>query len=228
MVAVLAIMVLLVAVHHSQLPPAPAAQVVAVPPPRAVEPVVVPPSRPAELVVVLPSADGHTGAVVVERAGSRIVLDQPYAADRFGHESGSVRLSESGPIRLSESEVRGTFGATLAAIPPRPASFLLYFIRGSDELTEESKGELARMLAELRLRAAPDILVIGHTDRVGKEEDNDRLSLARAERVRQSLVAQGIAAQHIRASGRGEREPVVPTADGVDEPRNRRVEINVR
>ncbi|HEV3009509.1 MAG TPA: OmpA family protein, partial [Burkholderiales bacterium] len=66
------------------------------------------------------------------------------------------------------------------------------------------------------------------TDRVGKDADNDRLSLQRAERVRQSLVAQGIAAERIRASGRGERELVTPTADGVDEPRNRRVEINVR
>jgi outer membrane protein OmpA-like peptidoglycan-associated protein len=217
-VAVLAIMVLLVAVHYQ--PPPPAAETVVVPPPAAVELVVVPPSPAAELVVVLPSADGHTGAVVVERAGSRIVLDQPYAADRVGR--------ESGPVRLSEREVRSTFGATLAAIPPRPVSFLLYFIRGSDELTEESRGELARMLAELRLRPAPDVLVIGHTDRVGKDADNDRLSLQRAERVRQSLVAQGIAAERIRASGRGERELVMPTADGVDEPRNRRVEINVR
>ena len=219
MVAVLAIMVLLVAVHY-QPPPSPAAQPVAAPPPPAAELVVVPPSPAAELVVVLPSADGHTGAVVVERAGRRIVLDRPYAADRIGH--------ESGPVRLSELEVRSTFGTTLAAIPARPASFLLYFIRGSDELTEESKGELARMLAELRLRAAPDILVIGHTDRVGNDANNDRLSLQRAERVRQSLVGQGIAAERIRASGRGEREPVVQTADGVDEPRNRRVEINVR
>ena len=221
MVAVLAIMVLLVAVHY-QLPAPPAAQVseVAVAPPPAVKPVAPPPSPAAELVVVLPSADGHTGAVVVERAGSRIVLDQPYAADRFGQ--------ESGPVRLSEREVRDTFAATLAAIPARPASFLLYFIRGSDELTEESKGQLARMLAELRLRALPDILVIGHTDRIGKDADNDRLSLARAERVRQSLIAQGIAGDRIRAAGRGEREPLVPTPDGVEEPRNRRVEINVR
>ena len=219
MVAVLAIMVLIVAVHY-QLPPSPAAELVVAPPSPAVEPVAVPPPPARELVVVLPSADGHTGAVVVERSGSRIVLDQPYAADRFGH--------ESGPVRLSEREVRSMFEATLAAIPARPASFLLYFIRGSDELTEESKGQLARMLADLRLRPAPDILVIGHTDRVGKDADNDRLSLQRAERVRQNLVAQGIAGERIRASGRGEREPVIATTDGVDEPRNRRVEINVR
>jgi outer membrane protein OmpA-like peptidoglycan-associated protein len=199
MVAVLAIMALLiVAAHHQPSVPPPA----------------------AELVVVLPSADGHTGAVVVEYDGNRTVLDQPYAANRIGR--------QSGPARLTESEVRGTFGAALATIPARPASFLLYFTAGTDELTDESKAELARMLDELRRRPSPDILVIGHTDRVGSEPDNDRLSLQRAERVRTSLAAQGIAGERIRAAGRGEREPVVQTADGVDEPRNRRVEINVR
>jgi OmpA-OmpF porin, OOP family len=178
------------------------------------------PSPAAELVVVLPSADGHTGAVVVQREGSRVVLDQPYAANRTSR--------ETGPAQLTEREVRSTFGSTLAAIPARPAFFLLYFIAGTDELIDESKAALARMLDELRRRPSPDILVIGHTDRVGNDADNDQLSLQRAQRVRESLVSQGIAAEHIRAAGRGEREPIVQTADGVDEPRNRRVEINVR
>lgn len=170
--------------------------------------------------VVLPSADGHTGAVVVESQGKRTVLDQPYAASRIGRDGGSMRLSVQ--------DVKSAFGAALGSIPARPASFLLYFVTGTDELTEESKGELERMLEELRRRPAPDILVIGHTDSVGSDADNDRLSLMRAERVRSSLVAQGIAPERIQASGRGEREPLVPTADGVDEPKNRRVEINVR
>jgi len=174
----------------------------------------------AELVVVLPGPDGRAGSVVVEHGGSRTVLDQPYAASRIGR--------EAGPARLSEQEVRNTFGDALATMPARPASFLLYFVTGSDELTDESKAELRRMLEELRRRPSPDILVIGHTDRVGNEELNDRLSLQRAERVRADLIAQGIAAERIRAAGRGEREPLVQTADGVDEPRNRRVEINVR
>jgi len=173
-----------------------------------------------ELVVVLPGADGRTGAVVVERGAERTLLDQPYAASRTG--------PQAGPARLTEQEVRQTFGDALATIPARPATFLLYFVTGTDELTEESKGELRRMLEELRRRPSPDILVIGHTDRVGADEQNDRLSLQRAERVRADLASQGIPADRIRAAGRGEREPVVPTADGVDEPRNRRVEINVR
>jgi outer membrane protein OmpA-like peptidoglycan-associated protein len=88
--------------------------------------------------------------------------------------------------------------------------------------------ELGRMLEELRRRPAADIVVIGHTDRVGAEEGNDELSLQRAERVKSDLASQGIPPERIRAAGRGEREPVVATEDNVDEPRNRRVEISVR
>jgi len=178
-------------------------------------------SAPPDLVVVLPGANGHTGTVVVERGSQRTVLDKPYASSASG--SGSPA-----PAQLSEQEVRKTFGATLATMPERPAFFLLYFITGTDVLTDQSKGELGRMLAELKRRQAPDILVIGHTDRVGQDDQNDRLSLQRAERVKADLVSQGLPADRIRAAGRGEREPLVPTADGVDEPRNRRVEINVR
>lgn len=180
------------------------------------------PREATELVIVLPEAGGRTGTVVVEREGRRVVLDQPYAASRIAG-AGAPQAE-----RLTEREVRAAFSDALAAVPARPMSFLLYFNIGTDTLTDESKGELARMQEELRNRLAPDIVVIGHTDRVGAEEANDELSLQRAERVKADFVVQGIPAERIRAAGRGEREPIVPTPDGVDEPRNRRVEINVR
>jgi outer membrane protein OmpA-like peptidoglycan-associated protein len=175
--------------------------------------------KPTDMAMVVPAADGHIGALVVEREGQRIVLDQPYVVSRSG---------EKGTVRLTETEVRQTFAPVLAAIPERPARFALYFETATDQLTEESKLELERMLEELKRRTAPDILVIGHTDRVGQDEENDQLSRLRAERVKADLVSQGIPDERIRASGRGEREPLIPTDDGVDEPRNRRVEINVR
>jgi outer membrane protein OmpA-like peptidoglycan-associated protein len=105
---------------------------------------------------------------------------------------------------------------------------VLYFVTGLDELTDESKAELKRLLAEMRRRPQSDVLLIGHTDRVGSEASNDALSLQRAERVKAELLSLGIAESRLRLSGRGEREPIVPTADGVEEPRNRRVEVNVR
>ncbi|HEX6265364.1 MAG TPA: OmpA family protein [Burkholderiales bacterium] len=175
-----------------------------------------------ELVVVVPSADGHVGTVVVERDRERVVLNQAYASSRIAGTSGP----QAG--RLPEQEVRSAFASALTALPARPMSFLLYFITGTDILTDDSKIELVRMLDELRSRSAGDIFVIGHTDRVGSVEDNDRLSRLRAESVKADLVSQGIAEERVRAAGRGEREPIVQTDDGVDEPRNRRVEISVR
>jgi outer membrane protein OmpA-like peptidoglycan-associated protein len=175
-----------------------------------------------ELVVVLPGPDGKVGTVVVERDGERVVLNQPYAASRI--------VSGGGPQaqRLAEGEVQREFGSMLAALPGRPKSFLLYFLEGSDEFTPESRVELDKMLAELRERGAPDVVVIGHTDRVGNVQFNDRLSLQRAERVRGELVKLGIAEARVQIAGRGEREPLVPTDDEIAEPRNRRVEVSVR
>jgi len=175
-----------------------------------------------ELVVVLPGPDGKVGTVVVERGGERVVLNQAFAASRI--------VSGSGPQaqRLEESEARREFGTAMAALPGRPKSFLLYFLEGTDEFTPESRIELERMLAELRQSSAPDVVVIGHTDRVGSLQFNDRLSLQRAERVRVELVKLGIAQARIQIAGRGERELLVPTDDEVAEPRNRRVEISVR
>jgi len=175
-----------------------------------------------ELVVVLPGPNGRVGTVVVERGGETAILNQAYASSRI--------VSGGGPQaqRLTESDVRREFGSLLAALPGRPKSFLLYFLEGKDEFTPESQVELERMLSELRQRGAPDVVVIGHTDRVGNLQSNDRLSLQRAERVRTELVKLGIAESRIQIAGRGEREPLVPTADEVSEPRNRRVEISVR
>jgi outer membrane protein OmpA-like peptidoglycan-associated protein len=181
-------------------------------------------AKPArdDLYVLMPGQDGKTGALSVESGGQQAVLDQPYAAARV-KEPGRVE-----PGAVTEQEARQAFGAALAAQPGRPTSFILYFLENRDELTPESKQIVGRIIDEIAKRPAPEIVVIGHTDRVGSVPYNDALSLRRAERMRDELVKAGIAADRIRVAGRGEREPLVPTADEVAEPRNRRVEINVR
>ncbi len=84
------------------------------------------------------------------------------------------------------------------------------------------------MLSEIAKHPVPDIVVIGHTDSVGSDTFNDALALRRAETVRAMLIGRGLAPDSIVAVGRGKRELLVPTPDGVAEPRNRRVEIVVR
>ena len=180
-----------------------------------------PPARPA-LFAVVPSSNGQVGSVVVERDGRRHVIDQAYGARKVLAD-GSVQGAT-----LSEAEVRAAFGQTLDALPGRPASFMLYFLEGRDELTPDSRAELEKVFGELRRRPLPDIMVIGHTDTVGGLAYNDKLSLARAERLREMMVSMGIPAARIQAAGRGKRELLVPTEDNVPEARNRRVEISVR
>ncbi len=179
------------------------------------------PKTPA-LFAVVPGADGHVGAIVVHTDREDLVINSAYGAQRLKSD-GSVEAT-----RLTAADVRRDFGATLDALPGKPATFILYFLEGKDELTPESKAEMDKVFGELKRRPLPDILVIGHTDTVGGLAFNDRLSLARAERLREMMVGLGIPAERIVAAGRGKREPLIPTDDNVSEPRNRRVEINVR
>lgn len=182
-------------------------------------------SHPPQTVVVLPEAGGKVGTVVVSNVegGASTTLNKPYAAARIDSVGG-----KSEPRTVSESEVKKSFGAALAAQPMRPISFLLYFMEGTDEYTAESKEAFEKVFAEVARRKVAEVAVIGHTDTVGSLEFNDGLSLKRAARVRNDFTGRGIPTDSISIAGRGERELIVQTADEVSEPRNRRVEINVR
>jgi outer membrane protein OmpA-like peptidoglycan-associated protein len=173
-------------------------------------------------VVLLPEADGRNTALSVAQEGKPpVVLDQPYAAVREG-------VFGLKPFQSTPQDVGTQFGSALAAQPARAARFTLYFVEGKDTLTEESRQLVETSLAEIGKRPVPDVLVVGHTDLVGGHATNDALSKQRAELIRSELIRLGVAAQNIEVIARGKRDPIVPTADGVAEPRNRRVEVVVR
>ena len=175
-----------------------------------------------DLYVLLPGKDGKTGALIVESEGKKQTLDTPYAAARVKN-VGSVE-----GIMSSAAEVKQDFGPALAAQPKRPVSFYLYFETDTDEFVPESRALVNQIFAEIARRPAPEVVIIGHTDRVGTPQHNDALSLRRAERCRDELIKLGIPKVRISVAGRGSREPEVRTASQVSEPRNRRVEISVR
>jgi outer membrane protein OmpA-like peptidoglycan-associated protein len=173
-------------------------------------------------VVLLPSKDGSASAVSIRSGGRETMVDKPYS---------SATVSGQGAVELkaeAATEVDQRYAQLLAEQPARPISYTVYFVSGKDELTPESRPLLDEIRAELRKRKTPEITVIGHTDRVGTVQYNDALALQRAQAMRTLLLADGIGDGNIAVAGRGEREPLVATADEVDEPRNRRVEINIR
>jgi outer membrane protein OmpA-like peptidoglycan-associated protein len=176
---------------------------------------------PSATIVLLPEKDGRKTAVTVKQGDQEVLLDEPYAA---------ARQSASGPtaFRSNPQEVQALAGAALAAQPSRATTFTLHFIEGKDEFTDESKLLVDGVFSEIAKRPVPDIVVVGHTDLTGTDPFNDALAQKRAELVKAELIRRGVAAENIQAISRGMRDPVIPTAMGVAEARNRRVEIVVR
>ena len=175
-----------------------------------------------ERVILLPDADGQVGQLVVRSATSQQVLDKAYAASEIDSSGNIAARSEDA------ASVQARYGALFDARPARPLSFTLYFLSGSaQDLTPESIAGLEQLKAAIASRPVPEITVIGHTDRVANLETNDTLSHKRAQAVSELLQASGVQTT-MEVAGRGEREPLIPTADEIAEAANRRVEINLR
>ena len=187
----------------------------------ALLPVLLAACAPRATIVLLPEKDGRKTAVTVTEGDRQVVLDEPYAA---------VRQTASGPTayRSNPEEVKALAGPALAAQPARATTFTLYFVEGKDEFTDESKLIVDGVFSEIAKRPVPDIVVVGHTDLTGTDQLNDALAQKRAELVKAELIRRKVAAENIQAISRGMRDPVIPTAMGVAEARNRRVEIVVR
>ncbi len=120
--------------------------------------------------------------------------------------------------------------APAPAAPPQaataaPQPFIVFFDFDSDSLTASTLGIIDDAVAMAERLGVVDFSVTGHADRSGPEAYNLDLSLRRANAVRDALIQRGVKASGISIGGRGEGELAVPTADGVREPANRRVEI---
>ena len=129
---------------------------------------------------------------------------------------------------MSEADVQRLFGDVLSTLPPPPEHFTLHFRFESDELTEESRVLLGRILDAVKKRPASEVAVIGHTDTAGAPTSNFELGLKRAQMIYKLLVGEGLDTSLIEVTSHGEGDPLVRTADEVLEPRNRRVEISIR
>ena len=108
-----------------------------------------------------------------------------------------------------------------------PGQFMVFFALGSSELDADARQVISEAAADYRRVGEAQVSVIGHTDTSGSAELNQRLSDRRAEAVEVALVREGVPATSIVTIARGQEDLLVPTADGVREPENRRVEILV-
>ena len=176
---------------------------------------------PQERFILLTAPDGHVGVIEIKTKSGKIELTEAFSGAR-------IKGTAVVPEKIGQDEVKRRYGKVLEGLPLSPRRYILNFEFGTDRLTAQSRAMVPGIQNDLRQFPAPEVVVIGHTDAVGSTAFNDILSLNRANRVRDILVAAGISRDDVQTVGRGAREPLVTSKPWGIEPRNRRVEIKLR
>jgi len=174
-----------------------------------------------EVYMVMPEEDKVGVIDVVLNNDDRYRLVGEYAGLRVSDESREVYTG-------TDREMMNLFGEAIEYLPPAPTYYTVYFKTDTTELTPESRVLVEDIYLEILRRPVPELIVIGHTDTRASTAYNLKLSAARAELVRQQLIAEGADPALISLEARGESDLHVDTPDNTDEPKNRRVVINVR
>lgn len=162
---------------------------------------------------------GSTGQIVTQGGSSKVTVSSGPEANHaiiFG-----VRYAFNAPTP-----------PPAPIVPPAPAprpvesrSYLVFFDWDSAALTDRARQIVAEAAAVSSRVKATVIEVNGHTDLTGSSSYNKTLSVRRAEIVAAELVKNGVPQSEIFIHGYGDANPLVPTAAGVREPQNRRVDI---
>lgn len=161
-------------------------------------------------------ANGRTGAI-----RTRLDENRTYTA----------RISHAGfePQTISIQDVGDSLNISLTPIKQGRTIVLhnLFFATNQTQILPESEQALNDLYELLKQNPKMTILITGHTDDVGTDAFNQRLSEGRANAVRQEMIRRGIAAARIKAEGRGKTQPVADNSTEEGRAKNRRVEFTI-
>ena len=148
---------------------------------------------------------------------------------------GAAKQAMPEPVKPAAAPMAAPAPAPAPMATPKPApapapapgtrNFLVFFDWDRSTLTPQAQSIIRSAAAEAKRVGSARIRATGHSDRSGAVRYNQGLSMRRAVAVRGMLESLGIPRNQIAILAKGEAEPLVPTADGVREPQNRRVEI---
>ncbi len=112
--------------------------------------------------------------------------------------------------------------------PAQPRQYLVFFAWDRSDLNGDARRVLDSVAGQLRNEQYRGVRITGYADRSGPVPYNIRLSQRRANSVMSYLAGHGVPRSRITTVARGESDPLVPTADGVREPQNRRAAIVIQ
>ena len=161
--------------------------------------------------------------------------------DARGFESDQVRLATEARVREAEAQARAAEQAKGAALAKELASLRaqqtdrglvltigdVLFDAGKTSVGPGAQRSIDKLAEFLKTYPKRNVLIEGHSDSLGNEEFNLKLSQQRADAVRDLLVARGITSQRIRTKGYGAKFPIVDNDTSVGRQQNRRVEVLV-
>jgi len=113
------------------------------------------------------------------------------------------------------------------AVAPPPQHFAVFFDFNRATLTDEARMVVKNAVEVAQQTGMVRVKITGHTDTVGSEAYNQRLSVRRAESVKAEMVADGLSPTQISVEGKGFNDPLVSTGPSVREPQNRRAVIDL-
>ena len=102
-----------------------------------------------------------------------------------------------------------------------------FFDFNKADLKPEAKAKLDDLVSKTSGVNLEVIIAVGHTDSVGGDAYNQKLSVARSESVKAYLVSKGVEKNRVYTEGKGEKQPVADNKTAEGRAKNRRVEVEV-
>lgn len=174
-------------------------------------------------ITLLPEENGKVGVIsLVDKHGNTTTIDKAYQ---------SLEVMSDGNLKSAAGDdgekIKRRYGELLDFIPKKPKSFSLFFDSGKEDTEGEQVEEFKKFAKEF-INKRYSIVSIGNADSTGNKEGNEKISIKRAEFVKQLLIGIGFKEDEIMIKYYGDSNPLVKTAPGEGHPKNRRVDVVFR
>lgn len=185
---------------------------------------------------VTPNLQDGQGRAVKDGSGACVVTSGQVLPECAGARPAPIPPAPAAPARPAPPAAAPAPAAPAPAARPAPASVRQAVVIQADALFDFDKSVLRPdgrrsiddALAKMRGVDLEMVIATGHTDSVGTDQYNQRLSERRAAAVKDYLVSKGIAASKITTIGKGESQPVATNRTAEGRQKNRRVDIEFK